>query len=273
MESCYAQVDGVAVHYWRAGSGPALVMVHGLVADGRNWELNIPALARIRTVYAIDMVNMGRSAYQPHAEATLAALGDWLARLFDALGLVAADVMGSSHGGAVCLSFAVRHPARVKSMMLFGAANPFCQRPRPLIRFWTSWPGRLAARTLPLLPRFVVDQAHKRAYANPRNAPNCMLDSYCDGLNQRSINHVLRIVQSWWKDMAELERRLPEITGIPILLVMGEQDCIVSVGSALRLQEALGAQFLMFPATGHLPFVEDVAGANRAMVDWLQAGS
>lgn len=271
MQSCFVQVDGAQVHYWKAGVGPPLVMVHGLVADGRNWELNAPELGHHRTIYAVDMVNMGRSAYLPDAEARLPALADWLCRVYDALHLATADLVGSSHGGAVCLSFAVRHRARVRSLVLFGAANPFCQSPRLLIRFWSSPLGRLGARALPLLPRFVIDQAHQRAYADPRKAPDCMLDAYCEGLTQRSVTHLLRVIETWWEDMAELEQRLSEIVGLPALLVWGEQDFIVSVASGRRLAETLHARFLLMPHVGHLPFVEEVDAVNKELVTWLNS--
>ena len=129
MESCFVLVDGVRTHYWKAGSGPPLVMGQGLVADGRNWELNVPALMQHRTVYAVDMVNMGRSAHIPDAAAGLAALGDWLSRWMNAVGVAAADLVGSSHGGAVCLAFAARHTDQARSMVLFGPANLSARTP------------------------------------------------------------------------------------------------------------------------------------------------
>ncbi len=269
MESCYATVDGVPVHYVRTGSGPPVVLVHGLIADHRNWVLNMPALSEHRTVYAIDMLNMGRSGRVAAAEASLAASADWLARLLDALAIDAADLVGSSHGGAVCLMLAVRNPERVRSLILFDPANPFCQQARLPIRFWTSPSGNAFARLLPHLPRFAADFAHRRAYGDPRKALPELLEGYLDGLNRTSIDHVLRITASWWADMAELERGLPALQQTPILLAWGDRDRIVSLASAARLQQATGASLQIFTGVGHLPFAEAPDEANQLMIGWL----
>ena len=245
-------------------------MVHGLVADGRSWELNVPAVAAHRTIYALDMRNMGRSARVPDAPASLAQTADWLGRVMTALGVTAADLVGSSHGGAVCLMFAARQPERVRSLVLFAPANPFCQWPRQIIRFWVSPPGRALARTLPVLPRFVLDIAHRRVYADPAKARECTLDGFHRGLDRLSIAHLQRIIGSWWQDMAELEGLLEKVAGRPVLLVWGERDGVVSVRSGLRLREVLGARWVLLRGVGHLPFAEDVEGSNSALTKWLR---
>ena len=119
LESCFVLVDDVRIHVRRAGAGPALLMVHGLIADSTNWALNVPALTGLRTVYALDLMNMGQSARVAGADAGLAATADWLGRVMDGLGLEKADLVGSSHGGAVCLMFAALHGSRVRSLVLF----------------------------------------------------------------------------------------------------------------------------------------------------------
>ena len=269
MESCFVSVDSVPIHYWRAGTGPALLMIHGLVADGRNWELNVPALAPLRTVYAIDMINMGQSAGGANAEARLAPTADWLARLMDALGLAEADLVGSSHGGAVCLMFAGRHPFRVRSLALFAPANPYCRNAAIPVRFWNSAIGRVAARLIPILPAFASDLAHKRVYGDPGKARECTLAGYRAGLKWPSIAHLLRIVETWWADMSELELMLPTAAGVPTLLIWGERDAIVSPASGQRLGAELDARLVLISGAGHLPFVEAVEESNGALTKWL----
>ena len=52
-------VNGARVHYRVAGEGPALILIHGLVGSAGNWDLNIQALARVRTVFALDLDQHG----------------------------------------------------------------------------------------------------------------------------------------------------------------------------------------------------------------------
>ena len=119
-------VDGVRVHYGTAGRGPALVLVHGLVGSVANWRRNVDELSKYATVYAVDMANMGQSQRVAGLDASMAATADRLAGFMAALGLERADIAGHSHGGAVAMMFAARHPERVRSLILFAPANPFC---------------------------------------------------------------------------------------------------------------------------------------------------
>ena len=108
----FVVVAGVKVHYQRAGSGRPLLLLHGLVGSAKNWRLNINFLAQDSDVYAIDLFNMGKSERVPGLDAGLEATADRLAAYMDALGLDEADIAAHSHGGAVAMMFAARHPVR-----------------------------------------------------------------------------------------------------------------------------------------------------------------
>src|SRR5215831_13148749 len=99
VEDLFIQVDGARVHYQKAGSGPALVLIHGLVGSARNWHRNIGELAHDATVYAIDLLNMGESDRVPGLDASLKATADIVARWMQAVGIEHADVAAVSHGG------------------------------------------------------------------------------------------------------------------------------------------------------------------------------
>lgn len=267
LRSCFAMVDGARVHYWRAGDGPAVVLVHGLVANGLSWEQNVAALANLRTVYALDLPNMGRTERVSGVDAGLAATAAWLARFLDAVGVDEADLVGSSHGGAVCLMLAAADPGRVRSLVLFAPANPFCQLPRPLIRFYNSRLGAVFAGTIPWMPRFAHVIAHRRVYGDPAKVSPAMVAGYVAGLNRASIQHLLAIVKTWWEDMDELAQRLPVRPAV--LLIWGDQDRVVGLASAVRLREVLAARLEVVQGAGHLPFAEEPEQANRLMREWF----
>src|SRR5580698_8398797 len=92
VKDLFVEVDGARVHYQKAGSGPALVLIHGLVGSARNWQRNIGELAHDATVYAIDLPNMGESDRIPGLDASLKATADAVARWMQAVGLAEADV-------------------------------------------------------------------------------------------------------------------------------------------------------------------------------------
>jgi len=61
VEECWMELDGARMRYLRAGSGPALILLHGLLGYSFSWRFTIPALARYATVYAPDMLGAGFS--------------------------------------------------------------------------------------------------------------------------------------------------------------------------------------------------------------------
>ncbi len=268
MESTVV-ADGMRVHYCQAGQGPALVLVHGLVGSAKNWDPNIQALARFRTVYALDLANMGSSERVLGIDPGLPASADRLAACMDALGIDSADIGGHSHGGAISMMLAARHPERVRKLVLFAPANPFCNLGRPLIRFYNTRVGGWFARSIPFLPRMVHDYAHKRMYVDKKRVTEAMLDSYTDGLNRESIEHVLGIVRRWSVDMTLLQDVLDRLVGLPTLLIWGERDFAVGLTSGKRLAEKLGARLMVIPDVGHLPFAETPEICNRALREWL----
>ena len=271
-KQAFVDMGGARVHYLHAGQGRPIVLIHGLVGSSDNWRKNIGVLARHASVYAIDLVNAGRSERIAGLDAGLDVTADRLAATMEALGIEAADVVGHSHGGAVALTLAARHPERVRSLILFAPANPFCNYPNPMIRFYSSRPGRLLGRCGPYLPRRIQLTALGRMYGDPKRIGHGCIDGYVAGLRvPGTIDHILAIVRTWFADMASLRASLPLVANVPTLLLWGDRDRAVSVASARRLQRELPASELgVVPGAGHVVFEELPEESNQLMLDWLR---
>ncbi len=271
---CFAIVEGARVHYQRAGEGSPLLLLHGLVGSGRNWRQNVDVLSRFATVYAIDLINMGESQRVPGLDAGLEATADRIVAMMDVLGLETADIAAHSHGGAVAMMLAARHPDRVRKLVLFAPANPFCDAGRQLIRFYNTRAGVWFARRIPKLPRRLHAMALGRMYGDPARVAEGTLETYTDGMMvPGTVEHVLRIVAGWYEDMRVLRSELAKLVAKPALLVWGDRDRAVTLPSAERLRQMMPmAKLVVIPGAGHLPFAEMPDACNAAMVDWL-AGS
>ena len=81
---------------------------------------------------------------------------------------------------------------------------------------------------------------------------------------------MLGILRSWWKDMGVLRERLVEVSRVPTLLIWGDQDFAVGIRSGRLLAQVLGAQMLVIPNVGHLPFAERPEVCNPAVRAWLR---
>lgn len=271
IDELFVLVDGAKVHYQRAGTGRPLLLLHGLVGSARNWRRNISFLSRNSSVYAIDLFNMGESERVPGLDAGLEATADRLAAYMDALGLNEADIAGHSHGGAVAMMFAARHPDRVRRLILFAPANPFCDLGNQLIRFYQTRFGTLLARLIPFLPRMLKATALSRMYGDPSRVSRDALEGYTQGLHiPGTVDHVLQIVQRWYEDMRLLRSALAGLAEKPTLLIWGDRDRAVGLKSARELQRTLPqSSLLVLPGVGHIPFEETPEICNQAMRDWL----
>lgn len=270
-ENLFVQVNGMRVHLQRSGEGPPLLLLHGLVGSSRNWQQNIIFLSRHATVYAVDLFNMGESERVAGLNAGLAATADGLAALLDALSLAQADVAGHSHGGAVAMMLAARYPKRVRRLILFAPANPFCDFGDQLIRFYQTRLGRWLAGTIPMLPRSLKATALSRMYGDPSRVVEGTLEGYITGLHiPGTIEHILCILQGWFDDMGVLRSALAGLAEMPTLLIWGDRDRAVGLPSAHRLQQILTrSKLLIIPGVGHIPFAEMPELCNQAMRDWL----
>jgi 4,5:9,10-diseco-3-hydroxy-5,9,17-trioxoandrosta-1(10),2-diene-4-oate hydrolase len=267
----FVVVGGVKVHYQRAGSGRPLLLLHGLVGSAKNWRLNIDFLSQDSDVYAIDLFNMGESERVPGLDAGLEATADRLKAYMDALGLDEADIAAHSHGGAVAMMFAARHPDRVRRLILFAPANPFCDLGHQLIRFYQTRFGIWFARQIPSLPRMLKATALSRMYGDPSRVSVGALEGYIEGLHiPGTMDHVLQIVQRWFVDMGLLRSALEQLVAKPTLLIWGDRDRAVGLSSAQELQRMLPQSSLMvLPGVGHIAFEEMPEVCNEAMRDWL----
>jgi 4,5:9,10-diseco-3-hydroxy-5,9,17-trioxoandrosta-1(10),2-diene-4-oate hydrolase len=274
VEDLFIQVDGARIHYKKAGSGPPLVLIHGLVGSAKNWHRNIGELAYDATVYAIDLLNMGESDRVPGLDASLKATADIIARWMEVVGIERAHVAAVSHGGALAMMLAVRHPQRVGKLILFAPANPFCTLGHQLIRFYTSRPGSFIARVAPFLPRFISMIALGRMYGDPRRATLESLQGYTAGLvHPGTVEHILAIVRRWHKDMAYLRSVLPQLASRSMLLVWGDRDRAVGLDSARQLERILPhSHLVVVRGAGHLAFEEMPEICNHAMREWLAYG-
>jgi 4,5:9,10-diseco-3-hydroxy-5,9,17-trioxoandrosta-1(10),2-diene-4-oate hydrolase len=214
---------------------------------------------------------MGESERVPGLNAGLEATADRLAAYMDALGLDEADIAAHSHGGAVAMMFAARYPDRVRRLILFAPANPFCDLGNQLIRFYQTRAGIWFARRIPFLPRMLKATALSRMYGDPSRVSLDALEGYTAGLHiPGTMDHVLQIVQRWFVDMGLLRSALTGLPAKPTLLIWGDRDRAVGLNSGRELQRTLPQSRLMvLPGVGHIAFEEMPDICNQAMRDWL----
>lgn len=118
----YAPVNGLKLYYEIHGNGEPLVLLHGGLGATSMFGDNLPALAKVRKVIAIDLQGHGRTA-DIDRELSVEFMADDVAALLKHLNIEKADIMGYSMGGGVALQTAIRHPEVVNKLIV--ASAPF----------------------------------------------------------------------------------------------------------------------------------------------------
>jgi pimeloyl-ACP methyl ester carboxylesterase len=259
------------MRYLCGGSGPPLLLLHGLLGYSFSWRFVLPLLAEKATVYAVDMPGVGFSDRPPNASGSLRAQAERLLRFMDGVGIASCDLLGTSHGGAVAMMAAALAPERMRSLILVAPVNPWSAHGRRLTPLLSSAPvSWLLLRCEPLLG-LVHDVLLRRLYGDPRRIRPGTLAGYSAPFKiPGSLNYGLGVVRSWNRDLEELELALPRIADIPTLLLLGSKDAAVSPASAEMLrQQFRDCQFEVFDGVGHLPYEEVPESFNSSVIAFL----
>jgi 4,5:9,10-diseco-3-hydroxy-5,9,17-trioxoandrosta-1(10),2-diene-4-oate hydrolase len=270
-EEAFVDVAGARVYYLHAGSGRPMLLIHGLIGSSANWRNNIDALAQRASVYAIDLVNMGKSQRVGGLDAGLRATAKRIVAVMDALDLTEADIVAHSHGGAVALMLAAMHPRRVRRLILFAPANPYCRSCDPVVRTYSTAWGRFFASILPYLPAPMQRVALGEVYGGAdRVVDRCLQEIVNAVRSPVTMRHVLCTMRCWFAERAKLKAALRRVKRIPTLLVWGDHDFTVSLSSAAKLKRKLrGSELVVLPGCGHSVFEDVPEESNRIMLEWL----
>ena len=155
----------IELFYTKTGSGPPLLLLHGNGEDGTYFVHQVEEFSRDFTVYAIDTRGHGQSP-RGGAPFTISQFADDLLAFMDRQGLPRADILGFSDGGNIALTFALRHPDRVRRLILNGAnldpkgVKPLVQLPIVLGYHFASLSKSPKAKARAELLGLMVNEPH-----------------------------------------------------------------------------------------------------------------
>jgi pimeloyl-ACP methyl ester carboxylesterase len=267
-------VDGIGIRYLRAGSGPPVLLIHGLMGFSFSWRKNMAALARVSTVYAPDLPGTGYSD-RSTIDCSFAGIAGVMLRFMDALGINRATVVGTSHGGAVAMIMTAIDRGtgghRIARLVLPDPVNPYSRAGRKRIAVFSSPVGSfLAVRSAPILKR-MHNLFLERMYGNTSRITPGTAEGYAGPFDiPGTLHHVVRMLKSWRKDVRLLEQALPTIADVPTLLMWGRLDTAVPISSLEPLRKHFhDVRTVVFEDAGHLPYEEVPEEFNKVLIEFL----
>lgn len=268
----FVDVFGSRIRYRVEGSGPPIVLLHGVGASLEYWNWTTPALRERHTTIAFDYPGFGQSdpresAYSPSgaAETVLAFL--------DEVGIRTPVLVGSSLGGAIATLAAGTFPERISALVLV-APGGFGPAVNPLMRLQTI---PLVGEALVAIARRDPSLAIRDLFTEQRRVHPQVFEIIKTNLARPAHNQtylkVLRLAvglggvrQSM---LAQVHRAAGRIT-VPTLILWGNRDRIVPPEQAEVASRLIrGSRVHMLKGVGHLPYVETPDEFNTALWAFL----
>jgi pimeloyl-ACP methyl ester carboxylesterase len=264
-------LHGHRITYRMAGSGPVVVLIHGITSASDTWRELLPFLSEGHTVIAPDLLGHGESA-KPRGDYSLGAYAAGIRDLLLALGHERATVVGHSLGGGVAMQFAYQFPERCERLALIssGGLGPEVH----LMLRAASLPG--SEIVLPLIASSGVLSAGQavgsllvRLGLRPANDLAEIARGYAslgDARSRRAFLHTLRGVIDPLGQRVSARDRLYLAGEMPSLLVWGERDPVIPVEHARDAHAAMpGSRLEILRGSGHFPHLDAPRTVARAL--------
>jgi pimeloyl-ACP methyl ester carboxylesterase len=288
-------LHGHRLVYRVAGTGPALLLVHGLFEDALTWRKVIPRLARTHTVIAPDLFGHGESDAPTGIDYSPAGHAGTLRDVLDVLGHDHVTVVGHSLGGGIAISFAYNYPERLHRIALISSGGLGLEV-HPLLRT-LSLPGAstmLRVLTTPAALRVLAGAARLALATRARGAARIIwtarltLASVGDRERRAAKITTLRAVIGRRGQRVSALDRFYLLRTVPTLLIWGTHDRMIpSRHASAALATHPGAKLVLVDGAGHLPhrtrakfvterlssFVNESAAHSPVAADKRAAGS
>jgi pimeloyl-ACP methyl ester carboxylesterase len=258
------------------GTGPALLLIHGIGDSSDTWRPVLDRLARRHTVIAPDLLGHGRSE-KPRADYSVAAYANGMRDLLSVLEIDRATVIGHSLGGGVAGQFAYQFPERCERLVLVGSGG-VGRSISPFLRL-AAVPGIEALMPLFGLPpvrmagHVAADVLRRFSTALGRDTEELLavFDALPDTSARRAILRTLRSGVDWRGQVITMLDRAYLAEGLPTLLVWGRHDAVIPLGHGRLAHAAMpGSELEIFDDAGHFPHHADPERFADLVADFVR---
>jgi len=268
-ESRYVVIDGTQVHYTDEGHGPALVLLHGVMASLHTWDGWVAALRPHFRIIRMDLPGFGLTGPLQSGSYTPEYALKFIELFREHLGLQSFHLAGNSLGGFLSWYYAVHHPERVERLILL---DPIAySQPLPGLIALVAAPGmNILSRFV--APRRLVEHGIREVYGDSRRMQ--------PGVNRRYFELLMRPgnkagMVAYFRLLADMNRnnrfaaRVQELV-VPTLLLWGARDRWVPPALISEWQRDVpGLTVKVYPDGGHIPMEELPAQSALDALDFL----
>jgi pimeloyl-ACP methyl ester carboxylesterase len=270
-----ANLHGHRAVYRTAGSGPNVVLIHGMINSSRHWGDVAKRLAGSYRVIAPDLIGHGEAA-TPRGDYSLGAHAAGIRDLLTTIGVERATIVGHSLGGGVAMQFFYQFPQRTERLVLISSGG-LGHDVSPLLR-GAALPGSAALLRLASRPRLVGAIAAAGAQLRQRgNDTGIYLQAVARALaplqepgSRRAFLQTLRSVIDVQGQRVSARDRLYLLGEMPTLIVWGERDHTIPISHGIEAERSIpNCRFETLPRAAHFPNLEDPEGLANVLADFM----
>ncbi len=252
-------VFGQKITYAEAGSGPTVILLHGLGGSWQAWQLNIAPLAEKFHVVVPDQIGFGKSD-KPLANYRIRTYVDFLDQFCKQLKIERASLVGNSMGGWVAAMFAASFPDRVDKLVLVDAGGYAPPKGFDTRAYYGLNPTTREGMKVLLARVFYNKFLQSEAMVDQSIAARLAAG---DGYTINSITESIIRGEDLLDDVVKTIKR-------PTLIIWGRQDGLVPLADGERFnREIAGSKLVVIDQCGHVPNFEKAAEFNAATLRFL----
>jgi pimeloyl-ACP methyl ester carboxylesterase len=271
------RLHGHQIAYRMTGSGPPVILIHGITSSSATWDVVGPMLARNHTVLAPDLFGHGQSA-KPRGDYSMGAFASGVRDLALALGLGPATVVGHSLGGGVAMQFSYQFPERTQRLalvssgglgrdvhrLLRAATLPGAELVLPLlVSSRLLGAGRALGRTLERLGLGVGTDTVEMARGHA---------SLADAESRAAFVQALRASIDPTGQRVRATDRLYLAANLPLLIIWGQRDRVIPVRHGRRAHELVpGSRLVEFESAGHFAYLDEPERFVDTLERWIES--
>ncbi len=256
------KVGDIRVRYADLGSGPPVLLIHGLGGSIESWTNNIEELAKTMRVFAIDLPGFGQSD-KPKISYTIEFFRDFIVDFLKQLQIGKISMVGSSLGGHIAAEITINRPALAEKLVLTSPAGTL---PR-------SFKGSPALRRyVKVLDAKSVQEVKKALYAvDNKPVDNSYAQTVLEKISMPGAKHAfLSALRGSARAPRLTNKRLQKIKA-PTLLLWGKEDIMIPVKFAEPFVKMRNCRIVLLENCGHRPHAERPELFNRIVGDFLLA--
>jgi pimeloyl-ACP methyl ester carboxylesterase len=279
VASCFeaheVELHGHRAVYRVAGSGPTVVLIHGMINSSRHWEGVAERLAGSYRVVAPDLIGHGDAA-TPRGDYSLGAHAASIRDLLTTIGVERATIVGHSLGGGVAMQFFYQFPQRTERLVLISSGG-LGREVSPMLR-GAALPVASPLLRLAAQPRLVEAIAGAAAWMRDRgDARSAYLTAIARALRplqepgaRRAFLQTLRSVIDFQGQHISARDRLYLLGEMATLIVWGERDRTIPLRHGREAEAAIPrCRFETLPRAAHFPHLEDPDGLAAILADFI----